>query len=420
MKKGIFFSTIVLFLVSFTSFAKADVNINSFLKDNYIIVYGSQIKESVSSENNIAFELRKALKSSYLVTSDKNVNSDLLKNKNLIVLSNSSSNSLFNFGLRSSVKTDIPIKIQDNTFAFGDKVYSNKDFSIVFVYPSSYNPEKYTLTYYSGSLNGLRQITKIVHANNKNLDYKIIKNNTGKVVREGNFKKDKFTWSYDSQLDKNYDNTKVLLTSNLKIYYNANSSFVNSINSIAQNYENNYKDLLQVTNTSTTDKIAIFLYDSEKEKNINFPNGNINYLAKEIHVSYNKNTNLSKYFASLLFNDVLKFSKDKLIEKSFIIFAQNMKSNSLDKEFLKIENLNKTKNLIKFAINNPNSSDSQIILASFTKHIINKYGFENYKKIINQINKVNEFEHFYIQFGSTDMSFDSMQNDWIYETEKNN
>ena len=80
MKKGIFFSTIVLFLVSFTSFAKADVNINSFLKDNYIIVYGSQIKESVSSENNIAFELRKALKSSYLVTSDKNVNSDLLKN----------------------------------------------------------------------------------------------------------------------------------------------------------------------------------------------------------------------------------------------------------------------------------------------------------------------------------------------------
>jgi len=421
MKKSIFLTVVILFSIFFSNLAKAEVNINTFFRSgNYIIIYGSQIQETSSEENKIAQELKKLLKTSSLVTSDNNVNDSSLKSKNLIILSNSISNNLLNFSVYSTT-ADSPFTIKNNNFLFGDKVYSSKDYSIVFIYPSYYNPEKYTLTYYSGTTDGLRMIAKSINAN-YGYDYKIIKNTTGKVIREGNFKKSNFTWRYSQQLDKNYENIKTVSTPNLKFYYNTNSYFSDFIGSIIQDYDKFFKQLLQATKTpSMTDKVSIYLYDSQDEKNASFPNGNIDYMAKEIHIVYSKNVNISKYFAKLLFNEILKFSSDKLIEKGFIAFAQDMKKSYLDKEVAKVFNTLKPKDkdndpdLIKAAIDNPNSSDSEIIIGSFTKYLIRKYGFVNYKKIITQMYKINEFEDFYIQFQGTNISFASIENDWNYD-----
>lgn len=200
MKKISFISAMIL-LISGTS-VYAEPSTKSIFNDNSVIIYGTQNKDSTKDENMIAYNLKKQMKSYINLWSDDKINLDTLRRTNLIILGYDNSNRILNFTNLPMVKSNFPVNFSENSFSFGDKVYTGRNDSIAFIYPSPYNAKNYALIFYSNSLSGLENLTKNLKLNTGS-EYQIISDKG--VIREGKFNKNNFSWKYDSSLDNDYN-----------------------------------------------------------------------------------------------------------------------------------------------------------------------------------------------------------------------
>jgi len=201
MKKISFINSAIAFLV-FTGTAFAAPSPRSIFTDNSVIVYGSKMKGTAKEENIIAFNLKKQMKSFVNMWADNKVNESILKKSNLIILGYDKSNDLLNFSSMPFVKSNFPVDFRQDSFAFGDKVYTGRKDGIAFIYPSPYNAKNYVMIYYSNSLAGLENLTKNTKITGDN-EYQIISDKG--VVREGRFNKNSFVWKYDTNMDDDYN-----------------------------------------------------------------------------------------------------------------------------------------------------------------------------------------------------------------------
>ncbi|MFN8579103.1 MAG: hypothetical protein U0354_19925 [Candidatus Sericytochromatia bacterium] len=203
MKKISFISAMIL-LISGTS-VYAEPSTKSIFNDNSVIIYGTQNKDSTKDENMIAYNLKKQMKSYINLWSDDKINLDTLRRTNLIILGYDNSNRILNFTNLPMVKSNFPVNFSENSFSFGDKVYTGRNDSIAFIYPSPYNAKNYALIFYSNSLSGLENLTKNLKLNTGS-EYQIISDKG--VIREGKFNKNNFSWKYDSSLDNDYNSNE--------------------------------------------------------------------------------------------------------------------------------------------------------------------------------------------------------------------
>lgn len=200
MKKISFISAMILLISSTNVYAEPTQK--SIFNDNSVIIYGTQNKDSTKDENMIAYNLKKQMKSYINTWADDKINLDTLRRTNLIILGYDNSNSILNFTNMPMVKSNFPVNFSENSFSFGDKVYTGRNDSIAFIYPSPYNAKNYALIFYSNSLSGLENLTKNLKLNTGN-EYQILSDKG--VVREGKFNKNNFSWKYDSSLDNDYN-----------------------------------------------------------------------------------------------------------------------------------------------------------------------------------------------------------------------
>lgn len=200
MKRISLISSIAFLL--FSSAVYAAPTQKSIFTDNSIIVYGSQNKGTAKDENVIAFNLKKQMKSYLNMWADQRVSESTLTRTNLIILGHDKSNSILNFTNLPFVKSNFPVEFREDSFTFGDKVYSGRNDGIAFLYPSPYNAKNYVLIYYSNSLAGLENLTKNLKMTTDN-EYQIVSDKG--VVREGKFNKGSFVWKYDPSMDNDYN-----------------------------------------------------------------------------------------------------------------------------------------------------------------------------------------------------------------------
>jgi hypothetical protein len=200
MKKISFISTIALIIFSGSVYAAPTQK--SLFSDNSIIIYGSQNKGTSKEENIIAYNLKKQMKSYINMWADNKVNDDTLRRTNLIILGYDKSNSILNFTSMPFVKSNLPVSFQEDSFSFGDKIYTGRNDAIAFIYPSPYNAKNYSLIFYSNSLGGLENLAKNLKLVGDQ-EYQIISDKG--VVREGKFNKNNFVWKYDPNMDNDYN-----------------------------------------------------------------------------------------------------------------------------------------------------------------------------------------------------------------------
>jgi hypothetical protein len=203
----IMITTISGILLNLGSYAvAATLQQSSFFRNNSVIIYGSQNKATEKDEAMIAYNLKKQMNSFINMSADNRLNENSLRNSNLVILAAAKSNNILNF--TNYLQTDLPLIINNDSFAFGNTVYSAKKDGIALMYPSPFNAKNNILIYYSNSTEGLENLVnnaKIPYEN----DYQVI-NPEGKIVREGKFNKTGFTWKFDPKMDKDYLKMKKL------------------------------------------------------------------------------------------------------------------------------------------------------------------------------------------------------------------
>jgi hypothetical protein len=406
----------IMAVLSISSYA---VSFKSLFNENSIIVYGSQNKATAKEETVIAYNLKKQMKSFINMTSDTNISNSSLSSNNLIILSADLSNNILNFSNLPNVKANFPIEIKENYFYFGNKYYSNKKEGIAFIYPSPYNAKNFVLIYYSNSVEGLENLTKNLKIIN-NDDYQII-NESGQLIREGEFNKNNFRWSFDTKLDKDYEKAlpgakaqKIKKTDNFTFYYYENSFASKTIDIITNQYESFYAQLKKAENIPLKGKVNIHLYDTNEDKekeSLNFQN----LLTRDIYTVFNSRQNdLLTDFTRFYYNDVLDFSDDKVIIDGFINYAKDLKTGDLDKKIAKLYSQNKVPALLPLLKGEKVSSDSDIIIGSFTKYLINRYGLTNYKEIISRAKNLDEADVLADITPTMYTSFSGIEREWIY------
>ena len=88
-------SILSLLMISLSS--EASPSYKSFFHDNSVLIYGTQKEDQAKFENITAFNLKKNMNSSILLSSDEKITENNLRNKNLVIVSVNKSNSLLNF-----------------------------------------------------------------------------------------------------------------------------------------------------------------------------------------------------------------------------------------------------------------------------------------------------------------------------------
>ncbi len=199
-KINIINSILALLVIGGTAYAAPSQK--SLFSDNSIIIYGSQMPNTSKEETIIAFNLKKQMKSYINMWADNKVNENNLKRSNLIILGYDKSNNILNFTSQPFVKSNFPVDFREDSFAFGNKVYTGRNDGIAFIYPSPYNAKNYTLIYYSNSLGGLENLSKNIKMSVDN-EYQIVSDKG--IVREGKFNKDNFMWKFDPTMDNDYN-----------------------------------------------------------------------------------------------------------------------------------------------------------------------------------------------------------------------
>jgi hypothetical protein len=411
--------SVFIFTVSGTALA-ATMEQGSFFRSGSIMVYGSQNKATAKNEAMVAFNLKKQLKAYIETAADNRVSADVLKRSNLVILSADRSNSILNFG--NYAETSLPIQIKDDYFIFGDKFYSDKKAGIALIYPSPYNAKYNVLVYYSNSVEGLDNLVKNAKITYGN-DYQLL-NEEGKVEREGKFNKAGFSWQFDPRLDKDYSASmsssqemKTQDSSNFKFYYSPQANVSGRIGTIINQYENFYAALVKVTGTRLPERVNVYLYDTKMQRNndsktsFDLKNGNV-------YVVFNNNENDTlTEFARYYFNEMLNFSNDQLIESGFVNYALDLKSNGLDPQVARLYKQNKIPNLLFLVKRETTSNDSDIIIGSFTKYLINNYGIENYKNIVNRMLTLDESDELANITPDLTTSFSRIEREWRYTLE---
>lgn len=200
MKKISFISSMAVLIFAGSVYAAPTPK--TIFTDNSVIIYGSQNKGTAKDENMIAFNLKKQMKSYVNMWADNKIGESTLKRTNLIILGHDKSNSILNFTSMPNVKSNFPVSFNDDSFTFGDKVYSGRNDAIAFMYPSPYNAKNYSLILYSNSVNGLENLTKNMKITGNN-EYQIVSDKG--IVREGRFNKSNFVWKYDPDMDNDYN-----------------------------------------------------------------------------------------------------------------------------------------------------------------------------------------------------------------------
>ena len=72
----------------------APIQQNNFFRDNSVLVYGSQNKDTAKGEAMVAFNLKKQMKSYINMSADKSLNQSSLSSGNLVILSTGNSNNI--------------------------------------------------------------------------------------------------------------------------------------------------------------------------------------------------------------------------------------------------------------------------------------------------------------------------------------
>jgi len=402
------FLLIIFFLVSINFYSYANVD----FKSNSIIIYGSDKKQEELS-NLIKKNVIKSNINSY---TDEKIENESLSLYNLILLGYSNSNKIINF--TSYINTNFPFSFNKDYFTFAKTFYTNPYNSIVFKYPSPFNPKFYVLIYYSNSLKGLENLIKKIQLGNK--DYIVIDQNS-KIIREGNFKKNALGWFFDNQLDFNYQKDdisyldfKTFKTLNFYINFKENSFVSSNIENYSEQLENYLKDFNQKIKLNIKDKLKVYVFDSKEEK-INYENLYKKNFLKEVYTTYNKNTNtFIDDFSSFVFNNYISIQKKDIFKKAFINFSKDLYSDNLKEECLKLYKSNNLTNLLDL-IKEKKDINSSIILGSFTKYLIEKYGIDKYIEIFNFSLKIETKEDLLANISSKlNVSFSRLEREWKY------
>lgn len=416
LKLSIILTLSILSFASFTENIKAEENIpsySSFFYRGSVIIYGS--KDS-RGEYILANELKNKTKSMVTLTSDENISDEKLKNNNLVILSAANSNNILKFSTLSYIKSNFPVEFKDNLFIFGEKYYTNKKDAIIFRYPSPYNPRNYILVLYSNSQEGLKNLIR--NSKLANFDYQII-NSQGEISREGTFDKTNFRWTYKQENDNDINridpfsqNLKISSSPNFTYYYYPNSFASTKINDIKREYESYLKKLNLATATELDNKLNIYFYDSENQKkNLQTINSRI----RNIHAVYNLENNEGiDALADYYYNQYVRFNEDEQTEKSFVVYATDIYRNNLDAKISKLYKNNKIPDLLSLLKKEISSPDEEIILGSFTKFLINKYGIENYKQIIDRAETLENSEVLANITPKLYTSFSRLEREWRY------
>lgn len=406
MFKKVLLGIVFSFSINLYSYANTD------FKNNSIIIYGADKKQEELSN----LLKKNTIKSNINIYPDERIENDTLSLYNLVLLGYSSSNKIMNF--TSYINTNFPFSFKKDYFSFSETFYTNPYNGIVFKYPSPFNPKFYVLVYYSNSLKGLENLVKKINLGNK--DYIVIDQNS-KIIREGNFKKNALGWFFDNQLDFNYQKDdisyidfKSINTINFNLNFKENTFISYNTNKYSEQVENYLKDFNKKTKLNIKDKFKIYVFDSKEEKN-NYENFYKKDFLKEIYTVYNKNTNnFIEDFSSFAFNNYISVDKNDTYRKSFIEFSKDLYTNKLKDKCLQLNKQNKIPNLLDL-LKGKKDNNYHIILGSFTKYLIEKYGIESYIEVFNNSNKLLTKEDLLSNISDRlNVSFSRLEREWKY------
>ncbi|GIW22428.1 MAG: hypothetical protein KatS3mg068_1435 [Candidatus Sericytochromatia bacterium] len=411
MLKKILLSLFFLLNINIYSYA------NTESKNNSIIIFGTDKKQEELS----LFIKKNIIKSNLNIYSDEKIENDILSSYNIVLIGYSNSNKIMNF--TNYIKTNFPFSFSKEYFTFANTFYNNPYNAIVFKYPSPFNPKFYVLIYYSNTLKGLENIIKKVNLGNK--DYIIIDHNS-KIIREGNFKKNISGWFYDDKLDFNYQKEdisyidfKSFKTTNFNLNFKENSFVSSNINNYSNKIENYLTDFIKKTNIIPRNKIKLYIFDLKEEK-INYENFYKKDETKEIYVVYNKNNDsFIEEFSLFIFNNYINLDKKEVFKNAFIEFSKDLYSNKLKNKCLELYKNNKLSNLLDL-VKGKKDPYSDIILGSFTKYLIEKYGIDSYQNILNNAQKISTKEDLLANISNKlNVSFSRLEREWKYYLSEN-
>lgn len=418
-KVKIFITVLSLFFILiFNAYPNDSPSFKSFFSDA-VLVYGTQNKDTSRQEKNIADNIRKLMKSDIKIYQDTNIDESVLKTSNIILISADNSNSILNFTNLSYIKSNFPVSFKRGLFQFGNKYYSSKGESIVFIFPSPFNPQNYVLVYHSNSIEFLERITKSLKSMNEN-DYQVF-GEKGKVIREGRFSKVNFGWKFEKNLDKDYEirestskNLKNIESTTFIFNYYADSFASQKTDLIKKQTEALYKSLAKIAGVNTVKKINIYLFDSTPDK-MNILLNLENSAQEDIYAVFNEKENeIPEEFSRYYFNQIINFSTNPAVENGFISYVKDFTSDNIDEKASDLYEKNKLPDLFRLLKGEINSPDSDIILGSFTKFLINRYGFENYKTIIAKTGSLGYSDELADISPEIYTSFSRIERDWMY------
>lgn len=119
--------------------------------DDLLIVYPGKDREAISIANGIKGYYIKNKKVKPEIIKDSEINLEMLKSRNLILIGNSTNNRVLN-----EIKDLLPIKVDEKNISINNKVYSEENTGVTYYYPNVYNTKKTMILINGNNYNALK------------------------------------------------------------------------------------------------------------------------------------------------------------------------------------------------------------------------------------------------------------------------
>lgn len=375
--------------VTSTDSEKIDKSMTGVKDYSYKVLYGDEVVivyGTIGSKRDTAVlynyaklykqRYQKEIRDRYIIKSDVEVDTEDIKDRHIILLGNPETSQLF-----AKINEKLPMKIIDGSLVVGDKVF--KDESVIFKYliPNPLNKKKYLIV--NGALNN-KYFPYITYVSMRSRydEYVVKVNKNEKYV--GVFDKTDTQWLINKLGENSWkDDFKTKESEHFIFHYSPlDDNVEKNINKIIEEREKTYEEISNKLNISYDGKIDYYLFMSDKIRQSykqwddDFWLGNI----YEVYNKENKDSAYKYYIYEVLINQIgLPLSKFTELGLYGALDIDSKYSGINIKDIINSDDYIPLEYLTTSLIDRSFKKDVVFPeIFSFTKYLIDKYGFDKY------------------------------------------